>query len=388
MKSPAVRVGVIVGVIALLISGCAAPTPTSTPTPSLPRLLGTDEPSPTEATGTAPGVEDMLAPIPMHVGNAFGNDWFQMYFTDPSSPASRQYSGGPDGPLVTAIDAARLSVDAAMYSLTLNSVRNALIRALRRGIDVRVVMESDNLEEDDPQALMRAGIPILGDRQEGLMHDKFLVIDGNDVWTGSMNFTDSGAYLDNNALVHIRSDQVAADYEAEFDEMFVKDLFGPARGTATPNPQVTIGATTLEVYFAPDDHVQDALVQLLKSAKTSIYFLAYSFTADPLGEAIRERAAAGVKVAGVMDTDQAASNLGTEYDAFRADGLAVRLDNNPGQMHEKLIIIDGETVVIGSYNFTKSADTSNDENLLVIHDPQIAAQSTLEFARVFDAAKP
>jgi phosphatidylserine/phosphatidylglycerophosphate/cardiolipin synthase-like enzyme len=385
---PIHRAGMICLAISVALTACGSATPSPTPTAAFPRLLTTDVPT----TGIAPDAtateSDTLTPIDLHVGTGFGNDWLQMYFTDPSNRASRQFSGGPDGPLVAAIDAARLSVDAAMYSLTLNSVRNALIRAHRRGLSVRVVMESDNLDDADPQALMQAGIPLLGDRQEGLMHDKFIVIDGTEVWTGSMNFTDSGAYSDNNSMVRMRSEQVAADYEAEFNQMYVNDLFGPAKQASTPDRPVTIEGTTLEVYFSPEDHVQDALVQLLSEAKSSIYFLAYSFTADPLGAVIRERAAGGVKVAGVMDSDQVSSNLGTEFDAFRADGLAVRLDGNPDQMHEKLMIIDGETVVVGSYNFSRSADTTNDENLIVIHDPHIAAQCTLEFVRIFGQAAP
>lgn len=382
-----VRMAVLALMLASLLPGCATAKQAPSPTLSLPHLLTIEEATAGSSAAQLTGEDEILAPIAMHVGTAFGYTWFQAYFTDPSSFASRQYSGGADGPLVAAIDAARLSVDAAMFSLTLNSVRNALIRANRRGVAVRVVMESDNLGEDDPQSLMRAGITVLGDRQEGLMHDKFMVIDGSDVWTGSMNFTNAGAYLDNNVLLHIRSEMLASDYEAEFDKMFVGDLFGPARGSAAPAPEINVGGTSLQVYFAPENHVQDALVQLIKSAKTSIYFLAFSFTSDPLGQALRQQASAGVKVAGVMDADQAVSNLGTEYDAFRADGLAVRLDGNPGQMHEKLIIIDGETVVVGSYNFSRSADTANDENLLVIRDQQIAGQCVLEFTRVFDKAQ-
>lgn len=382
------RVAALGVTIGVLLSACAKAVPTSTATASLPRLLTTDIPGPTAATGPQLSTPDALVPIDLHVGSGVGNNWYEMYFTDPANPAGRQYSGGIDGPLVAAIDAARLSVHAAMYSFTLNSVRYALIRAHRRGIDVRVVMESDNLDGNDPQALMQAGITVLGDRQEGLMHDKFMVIDRAEVWTGSMNFTDSGVYEDNNTLLRIRSEKLADAYETEFADMFVDDLFGPARLTPTSDRQIIVGPTILDVYFSPEDHVEDALVPLLNAAKTSIYFLAYSFTSDPLGEAVRERAAAGVKVAGVMDADQFHSNLGTEYDAFRAEGLAVRLDRNPGQMHEKLIIIDGQIVVVGSYNFTRSADTTNDENLLVIQDPQIAAQATVEFTRVYSAAKP
>jgi phosphatidylserine/phosphatidylglycerophosphate/cardiolipin synthase-like enzyme len=129
-------------------------------------------------------------------------------------------------------------------------------------------------------------------------------------------------------------------------------------------------------------------VDLLDNAQSSVYFLAYSFTADPLGEAIRRRAAAGIKVAGVMEADQVASNIGSEYDTFRAAGLDVRLDSNPGLMHHKVMIIDDQIVVTGSYNFTASAETTNDENLIVIYDPAIAGQFMQEFERVYAAAIP
>jgi phosphatidylserine/phosphatidylglycerophosphate/cardiolipin synthase-like enzyme len=289
---------------------------------------------------------------------------------------------------VAAIDSARLSVEAAIYSLTLNSVRDALIHAHQRGVDVRVVMESDNRDQADPRALVDAGIEVLGDRREGLMHNKFVVIDRAEVWTGSMNLTDAGTYKDNNNLMRIRSTRVAADYETEFDEMFVDDKFGTDVVPATPNPQVTIDGTELDIYFSPDDNVQAALVPLLAGARSSIYFLAYSFTADPLGDAIAERAAAGVEIKGVMDTDQVASNIGSEYDAFRVASLDVHLDGNPGLLHHKVMIIDREIVIMGSYNFTASAEKTNDENLIVIHDPKIAAEYIQEFLRVYRLSKP
>jgi phosphatidylserine/phosphatidylglycerophosphate/cardiolipin synthase-like enzyme len=331
---------------------------------------------------------DTLTEIPLHVGYGVHGPWFDLYFTDPPNPASRQFTGGVDQPLSSAIDAARLSVDAAIYSFTLHNVRDALIRAQRRGLVVRVVMESDNMDGSDPQALKDAGIPLLGDRRQSTMHNKFFVIDRSEVWTGSMNPTVSGAYYQNNNLLRIRSSDVAQDYEAEFNEMFVDDVFGHEASRPTPKPNVTVGGAQLSIYFSPDDHVEPALVQLLDHSRSSIYFLAYSFTADPLGKAIRRRAAAGITVAGVMDADQVKSNVGTEFDAFRAAGLDVRLDGNPDAMHEKVIIIDSQIVVTGSYNFTNSAATSNDENVVVIRDPGIASAYLHEFQRVYELAQP
>ena len=111
--------------------------------------------------------------------------------------------------------------------------------------------------------------------------------------------------------------------------------------------------------------------------------MAFSFTADAIGEAVRNRAADGVTVAGVMETDQVKSNIGTEFDLFSQAGLGVYQDANPGQMHHKVMIIDQNVVIFGSYNFTNSAETRNDENLLVIYNADIAAQFIVEFQRVY-----
>ena len=287
-----------------------------------------------------------------------------------------------------AIDQARLSVDVAAYSLNLWSIRDAIIHAHQRGVVVRMVMESDNMDSDEVQQILDAGIPIVGDQREGLMHDKFVVIDRSEVWTGSMNYTTNGAYEDNNNLIRIRSIQVAEDYTTEFDEMFIENLFGPDDRAATPNPSLTIDGTPVEVYFSPDDGVAAHILTLLQGAQESIYFLAYSFTSNDLGDAIRQRAADGLTVAGVMDDGQVNSNQGTEYDPFEQAGLDVRRDGNPGLMHDKVIIIDRKIVITGSYNFSTSAEERNDENVFIIHNAYVAAQYMEEFQKVYDQAQP
>ncbi len=315
-------------------------------------------------------------------------DWLEIYFTDPDAPNASDFEDGPDEALAAAIDAARLTVDMAIYNLNLWSIRDALLNAHARGVVVRVVVESDNMEGDEIQDLVDAGIPVIGDRQEGLMHNKFVVIDRYEVWTGSMNFTLNGAYEDNNNLIHFRSREIAEDYLTEFNEMFEQDMFGPYTVPETPNPLVTIGDTVVEVYFSPDDGVRARLVELLNAAQRSIYFLAYSFTSDPLGEAIRAKAASGLTVAGVMEADQVATNTGTEYDPFLQAGLNVLLDANDDLMHHKVFIIDESIVVTGSYNFSSGAEQRNDENVIVIHNADVAAAFMEEFWRVYNRARP
>jgi phosphatidylserine/phosphatidylglycerophosphate/cardiolipin synthase-like enzyme len=315
-------------------------------------------------------------------------NWLEIYFTDPSAARAANFEAGPDETLAAAIDSARISVDMAAYSLNLWSIRDALIHAFQRGVTVRMVMESDNMDNKEIQQIRDAGITILGDQREGLMHNKFMVIDHNEVWTGSMNFTTSGTYEDNNNLIRIRSQQIAEDYTSEFNEMFEKNLFSTDILPATPFPSVVIGGTQVEVYFSPDDGVAERLLSLVENAQKSIYFMAYSFTANDLGAAIRQRASDGLTVAGVMDDEQIDSNLGTEYDPFMQAGVDVRRDGNAGQMHHKVIIIDRSIVITGSYNFSYSAETSNDENVVIIHNEEVADKYLAEFQRVYDQAQP
>jgi phosphatidylserine/phosphatidylglycerophosphate/cardiolipin synthase-like enzyme len=323
-----------------------------------------------------------LTPIDLQAGYGVRGPWFELYVTNPDSPLSPQGTGGIDGPLVQAIDETRLSIDVAAYSITLNSVRNALLRAHDRGVTVRIVMESTNMDTSDVQRLLEAGIPIVGDNRQGLMHNKFMVLDRSEVWLGSMNFTDSGTYDDNNSMIRIRSAKVAENFSVEFSEMFERNLFGPDVLAQTPNPDITLDGTRVETFFSPDDHVLNALYSLLGASEESIYFLAFSFTSNELGAIVREKAQAGLDVKGVMDEEQISSNTGTEFDPFRQAGLDVRIDGLDGQMHHKLFIVDESILVIGSYNFSRAAEERNDENVLIIHNPLIAGFFLQEFQRV------
>ncbi len=311
----------------------------------------------------------------------------EVFFSAPDDAEAGSYRGGPDDALAEAIRNAELSVDAAIYHLNLWSIRDALLAAHAAGVTVRVVAESDNLDEIEIQELQDAGIEVLGDRRESLMHNKFVVIDGLGVWTGSMNFTINGAYHNDNNLIHIRSSKLAENFTTEFDEMFVQDMFGDNAIAKTPNTSLTIDGTRLDTYFSPDDGSAAQMIDAIQNAEESVYFMAFSFTSDGIAQSIIEAANAGVTVAGIFEESQYHSNTGTEFDNLLAAGLDVRLDGNERNMHHKVFIIDGEIVITGSYNFSRSAEERNDENTLIIYNPEIAAQYLAEFERVFEKAQ-
>jgi phosphatidylserine/phosphatidylglycerophosphate/cardiolipin synthase-like enzyme len=170
--------------------------------------------------------------------------------------------------------------------------------------------------------------------------------------------------------------------------MFTDNLFGENVRAATPHPELTLDGVDVKNYFSPDDGVLNVIAPLLNSAQESIYFLAFSFTSNELGDIVREKAEAGLAVQGVMEEEQVKSNQGTEYDPFLQAGLNVRMDGNDGQMHHKVFIIDEKIVVLGSYNFSQSAEVRNDENILVIYNAAIAQEFIKEFQRVWNLTQP
>jgi phosphatidylserine/phosphatidylglycerophosphate/cardiolipin synthase-like enzyme len=290
--------------------------------------------------------------------------------------------------IIGAIEGAEHSIDLAIYNLSNENIGDALLAAARRGVTVRMVMENKNVDGVVAQGLAAGGIPIQEDDRDALMHNKFMLIDGLDVWTGSANFTYNGLSSDHNNLVHIRSSRLAENYITEFEEMFSTNRFGSDSPANTPNPQLSVDGVLLESYFSPDDGVLDHLVALVNEADTSISIMAFSFTSDDLAAAVIQQARNGVSVQIVMDEQQAKSNQGGEYENLLQSGLDVRLDGNSGQMHHKVIIIDGDTVSFGSYNFSNSAERRNDENVIIAHDPELAGAFTAEFDRIYAEAQP
>lgn len=340
--------------------------------------------------------EDTAAPTPVQSSGQpmAGADWIQVYFTTPKYPDDEaDHHGGLDEALAADIARAKASVDVAAYEFDLESVGEALVAAHERGIQVRMVTDTDNVDERAVRKLDRAGIPIVEDDRGAIMHNKFIIIDEEVVWTGSWNLTENGTYRNNNNQVRIASATLAENYITEFEEMFVDEAFGPKSPADTPHPQLTISDPAtgqkirLENYFAPEDEVMDRLVELVGDAKKNIRFLAFSFTDDRLGDLLKQQSKAGLEVQGVFESRGSDTEY-SEYGRLRRarPPLDVLTDANPYILHHKVFILDDEIVVLGSFNFSANADESNDENLLVIHDPSVAALYLAEFERIYEQA--
>ncbi len=218
------------------------------------------------------------------------------------------------------------------------------------------------------------------------MHDKFVVIDGREVWAGSMNLTVNDAYRNDNNLLRIRSAELARIFTAEFEEMFTAKKFGSSSPSGKTHPAVQAGAGSIEPLFAPEDPVASRVIREIREARTSIHFLAFSFTSGAIASAMLDRLPDGLGLFGVLEGTQARSNSGAQFGVLAAGGATVHLDANPRNMHHKVIILDGRIVIAGSYNFTASAENKNDEDLLILDNPELAAAFEAEFRRIFDRA--
>ena len=286
--------------------------------------------------------------------------------------------------LVGRLGAAEARVDAALYDLDAVPVADALIEAYHRGVQVRVVTEADNIDDSEIERLREVGIPVVDDGDnKGLMHHKFIVIDEQYVWTGSYNTTYNGAYKNSNNVILIDSVQLAYNFTQEFRELFLAAHVGKPSGAFVAYPKIALGdGTEVVTYFSPGGDTISPLVKEIKSAEQSIHFMAFSFTHDALGNAMRDRFKSGIDVRGVFEERQA-NNEYSEYKAMKKAGLSVVLDKNRGAMHHKVIVIDRETVITGSYNFSKNAEKRNNENLLIIKgNSEIAAAYLAEFAKI------
>jgi phosphatidylserine/phosphatidylglycerophosphate/cardiolipin synthase-like enzyme len=269
------------------------------------------------------------------------------------------------------------------------------VRATQRGVKVRMVTDAEtpgNTKNAPIQAAFKklrdASIPIVTDspRRSALMHNKFTVVDGEWVQTGSWNYTDGDTYRLNNNQAIFHSRDLADNYTAEFEKMFTQKKFGASKPKGVPHPSLEIDGMPIENYFAAEDGVAARLVERLMQAQHKIHFLAFSFTHDAMGQAMLARKQAGLEVQGVFETTGSNTQF-SEYPKMKQAGLEVYQDGNPYVMHHKVILLDDHITIFGSFNFSNNADQDNDENLLIVDDPTFTGHFEQEFQRVLAAAK-
>lgn len=417
---------------ALLLAGCgpAASTLSGGPTPSL--------------------------PLPAGIEVAFNQRADSRY----RSPISGQWRQGDDleAMLLTSIRGARREILVAVQELSLPAVAEALVERQRRGVTVRVVLENSYstpwsqqhavdlpphqrqrqqqlaaLGQGDAVAILqRAGIPLLddtadGSRGSGLMHHKFLVVDGRVVVTGSANFSPSCVHGDAGApssrgnvnhLLRFESPALAALFAEEFARLWgdgpggqPDSRFGIGKGGGAARV-VDVAGTPVEVLFAPHrrsdpNHGLAWLDSKLAGVRQRLDLALFVFSGQNLADRLQQLQARGVKIRLLADPGFANRSFSESLDllgvtlpdqdcrieagnrAWRAplEGVGTPRLARGDKLHHKFAVLDGRAVITGSFNWSPSASFQNDETLLLIRSPLLARHFEAELDRLWRGAE-
>lgn len=131
--------------------------------------------------------------------------------------------------------------------------------------------------------------------------------------------------------------------------------------------------TELEVHFSPRGGCEGQIVAKIGQARQAILVQAYSFTSAPIASALVGARARGVDVRVILDRSQPTAR-GSRWPELLAGGVPTSIDAGHAIAHNKLIVIDDAIVLTGSYNFTRSAEHANAENLLTVRSAALAAR--------------
>ena len=143
-------------------------------------------------------------------------------------------------------------------------------------------------------------------------------------------------------------------------------LFGFAHSA-----ELTLNNTPTHVCFSPNGGCTETIVNQIEAAKSEILVQAYSFTSAPIAKALTDAFKRGVRVETILDKSQKRERYTSATFVSNA-GIPIYIDSKHAIAHNKIMIIDKETVITGSFNFTKAAEEKNAENLLIIRNKDLA----------------
>ena len=288
--------------------------------------------------------------------------------------------------LLATLAGATSQVRIAVYNMRLDSVVDVLAALVAGGVDVEVLLDYDVQQlafNDMDDKLVAAGVPVtLVDNDAtafASMHVKWAVIDQTTVVTGSANWTSTAFSANDEVLLTVTDPALAARYLTEWDEL-------KAGGEQTPS--APYAGEPLQALMGPDDDLAGTVVSAIAGAQSRVLVAMFEFKHPALLQALADAKATGVAVACVMSQ-------------FNADPVDVALLENAGvtvlladpaaafvDMHLKMAVIDGQTVLAGSFNWTQTGANDSDENLVVIESAGLAARTEGRYADLLNTYGP
>ena len=258
-----------------------------------------------------------------------------------------------------AIEQAKESITLIIYSLTDRQIIHALQKKSEEGINVFIVCDasaSKNLIQRIPRAviIMRHG--------EGLMHQKVLIIDEEQIWLGSANLTPSSLMVHGNLIIKIHNKPLALLLINKAKSM-------NEEGESIPllHRETTINDQNVQLWVLPDDPLAtDKMISLIQSAKKSIKIAMFTWTREDFAKELIAAHKRGVKVEIVIDRYSGNGVSAKIVRLLENNHLPVRLSTGNKLLHHKFAYIDDLTLVNGSANWTRAAFKDNDDIFIVI----------------------
>jgi phosphatidylserine/phosphatidylglycerophosphate/cardiolipin synthase-like enzyme len=279
----------------------------------------------------------------------------------------------------------------AVQEIDNRQIAEAIVDARLRGVNVDLVVEQSYLlAKNRPadsataflsagehetnrflfNALLRSTADVKVDFNPSIFHQKFMVL-GNAVLTGSTNFTNTGVTKNLNHIITFNDAKVANAFKKEFREIR-NGRFGRQSIDRDEIPrEATVSTIRVKPLFAPDHAPEMEIMKQILKAKQRVDFAAFTFAqSSGIDDALIAAHARGVKVRGVLDRRQGNQKWAAKKTLADA-GIAIKLAGGRGalgKLHHKLMVIDDQLSIFGSFNYTKPANHSNDENIVIVGD--------------------
>lgn len=300
--------------------------------------------------------------------------------------------GAPDDlepVIVDFIDGAKKRLEIAVQELESLPIAEAIVRARERKCLVKIVLEQDYLRaaraQADPwvpggkhepnrtihDAILRANIDVKTDYNSSIFHQKFIVRDRSSLLTGSTNFTPTGTHSNLNHLVVIHDEKVAKIYAREFAEI-QRGQFGKRNEghDETPTDRI-VSDVPIRILFAPDHNPEMEIMKQMLKAKKRIDFAIFTFAkSSGIDDTMLRLLDMNMPISGAFDGAQGAQKWAAVKPLQKkgAKLSAVWKGNGVGKLHHKLMVLDAQVVIGGSFNYTGPANRLNDENIFILGD--------------------
>lgn len=138
-----------------------------------------------------------------------------------------------------------------------------------------------------------------------------------------------------------------------------------------------------KVYFSPGEDCLNAIISKLKQAKKEVKVCVFTISDNRIGSVLRDLHFDGIDVKIITDNDKR-FDRGSDIHYLAEKGLNIKIDKTKAHMHNKFAVIDDEITITGSYNWTKSAEEVNYENIIVTDQRDITKSFIKEFDKLWD----